>query len=121
MLRPKQDWRTTEVNWDIWRADAHFNNLVQLTDAPGNETGRAVELEPAPGRVVLDGAEWALAIVECAAALPPGRGRAALTAAGHRPPKLRHDHHIETVRKSRNGVPVDRLLIVSYEVTILAI
>jgi hypothetical protein len=22
-------------NWDIWRVDAHFNNLVQLTEAPG--------------------------------------------------------------------------------------
>jgi len=25
-------------NWDIWRADAHFNNLVQLTDAPGDDS-----------------------------------------------------------------------------------
>ena len=25
-------------NWDIWRVDAHFNNLVQLTDAPGDDS-----------------------------------------------------------------------------------
>jgi dipeptidyl aminopeptidase/acylaminoacyl peptidase len=25
-------------NWDIWRADAHFNNLVQLTDTPGDNS-----------------------------------------------------------------------------------
>jgi Tol biopolymer transport system component len=24
-------------NWDIWRVDAHFGNLVQLTDAPGDD------------------------------------------------------------------------------------
>jgi len=25
-------------NWDIWRVDAHFNNLVQLTEAPGDDS-----------------------------------------------------------------------------------
>ena len=36
--RPKQDWRTKKWNWDIWRVDAHINNLVQLTDAPGDDS-----------------------------------------------------------------------------------
>jgi hypothetical protein len=27
-------------NWDIWRVDAHFDNLVQLTDAPGDDSAR---------------------------------------------------------------------------------